>query len=187
MIDRSHALPLTRQAEVLKLSRSSLYYQPRPVSPADLAIMRRIDALHLDHPFAGSRMLRDLLGGEGVEIGRQRVATMMKRMGIEAIYRRANTSKATPGNKIYPYLLRGLTVDRADQVWAMDITYIPMARGFVYLAVVLALRQAQGEVVQPTGSGVAGLDRHGGRLLPRSRRGGDRPARQAGHLQHRSG
>jgi putative transposase len=127
MIDRTHALPLTRQAEVLKLSRSSLYYEPRPVSPADLAIMRRIDALHLDHPFAGSRMLRDLLGGEGVEIGRQRVATMMKRMGIEAIYRRPNTSKATPGNKIYPYLLRGLTVGRADQMWAMDITYIPMA------------------------------------------------------------
>jgi putative transposase len=137
MIDRSHDLPLRRQAEVLKLSRSSLYYRPRPVSPADLAIMRRIDELHLDHPFAGSRMLRDLLDGEGVAIGRQRVITMMRRMRIEAIYRRPNTSKATPGNKIHPYLLRGLTVDRPDQVWAMDITYIPMARGFVYLAVVL--------------------------------------------------
>ncbi len=137
MIDRSHDLPLRRQAEVLKLSRSSLYYRPRPVSPTDLAIMRRIDELHLEHPFAGSRMLRDLLDGEGVEIGRQRVITMMRRMGIEAIYRRPNTSKATPGNKIHPYLLRGLTVDRPDQVWAMDITYIPMARGFVYLAVVL--------------------------------------------------
>jgi putative transposase len=137
MIDRSHDLPLRRQAEVLKLSRSSLYYQPRPVSPADLGIMRRIDELHLEHPFAGSRMLRDLLHGEGIETGRQRVITMMRRMGIEALYRRPNTSKATPGNKIYPYLLRGLTVDRPDQVWAMDITYIPMARGFVYLAVVL--------------------------------------------------
>jgi putative transposase len=137
MIDRTHALPLTRQAEVLKLSRGSLYYQPRPVSPADLAIMRRIDELHLDYPFAGSRMLRDLLDGEGVEIGRQRVITMMRRMGIEAIYRRPNTSKATPGNKIYPYLLRGVTVDRPNQVWAMDITYIPMARGFVYLAAVI--------------------------------------------------
>ena len=137
MIDRSHALPLTRQAEILKLSRSSLYYQPRPVSPADLGIMRRIGELHLDHPFAGSRMLRDLLGGEGVEIGRQRVATMMRRMGIEAIYRRPNTSKATPGNKIHPYLLRGLVIDRPDRVWAMDITYIPMARGFVYLAAVI--------------------------------------------------
>ncbi len=137
MIDRTHALPLARRAEVLKLSRSGVYYQPRPVSPMDLAVMRRIDELHLDYPFAGSRMLRDLLNGEGVVIGRQRVATMMKRMGIEAIYRRPNTSKATPGNKIYPYLLRGLAVDRSDQVWAMDITYIPMARGFVYLAVVL--------------------------------------------------
>jgi putative transposase len=137
MIDRTHALPLTRQAEVLRLSRGSLYYQPRPVSPADLAIMRRIDELHLDYPFAGSRMLRDLLGGEGVEIGRQRVITMMRRMGIEAIYRRPNTSKTTPGNKIYPYLLRGVEVDRPNQVWAMDITYIPMARGFVYLAAVI--------------------------------------------------
>jgi putative transposase len=137
MIDRTHALPVKRQAEVLKLSRSSVYYRPRPVSPADLTIMRRIDELHLDYPFAGSRMLRDLLAGEGIAIGRQRVATMMRRMGIEAIYRRPSTSKAAPGSKIYPYLLRGLTVDRADQVWAMDITYIPMARGFVYLAVVL--------------------------------------------------
>jgi putative transposase len=137
MIDRSHALPVKRQAEVLKLSRSSVYYRPRPVSAADLAIMRRIDELHLEHPFAGSRMLRDLLHDEGAEIGRQHVITLMRRMGIEAIYRRPNTSKATPGNKIYPYLLRGLVVDRANQVWAMDITYIPMARGFVYLAVVL--------------------------------------------------
>jgi putative transposase len=137
MIDRSHDLPLRRQAQLLKLSRSSLYYEPRPVPSADLAIMRRIDELHLEYPFAGSRMLRDLLDGEGVEIGRQHVITMMRRMGIEAIYRRPNTSKAAPGNKIYPYLLRGLVVDRPDQVWAMDITYIPMARGFVYLAVVL--------------------------------------------------
>ena len=137
MIDREHALPLTRQAEVLKLSRSGLYYRPRPVSPADLAVMRRIDELHLDYPFAGSRMLRDLLRGEGVAIGRQRVATMMKRMGIEAIYRRPNTSKPAPGHKIYPYLLRAVAVERPNQVWAMDITYIPMARGFVYLAAVV--------------------------------------------------
>ena len=116
MIDRTHDLPLTRQAKVLKLSRSSLYYRPRPVSLADLAIMRRIDELHLDHPFAGSRMLRDLLRGEDIEIGRDRVRTMMKRMEIEAIYRRPSTSKATPGNKIYPYLLRGLVIDRPDQV-----------------------------------------------------------------------
>jgi len=137
MIDREHELPLTRQAEVLKLSRSSLYYRPRPVAPADLAVMRRIDELHLDYPFAGSRMLRDLLRGEGVAIGRGRVATMMKRMGIEAIYRRPSTSKPAPGHKIYPYLLRKLAVERPNQVWAMDITYIAMARGFVYLAAVV--------------------------------------------------
>jgi putative transposase len=137
MIDRSHDLPLTRQAQILKLSRSSLYYQPRPVSAEDLAIMRRIDELHLQHPFAGSRMLRDLLRGEGVQIGRQRVITMMRRMGIEAIYRRPNTSKPAPGHRIYPYLLRDLTVSRPNQAWAMDITYIPMARGFVYLAAVI--------------------------------------------------
>jgi putative transposase len=137
MIDRSHELPLTRQAQVLKLSRSSLYYQPRQVSAADLAIMRRMDELHLDYPFAGSRMLRDLLRGEGVAIGRAHVITLMKRMRIEAIYRRPNTSKPAPGHKIHPYLLRGLTVDRPDQVWAMDISYIPMKRGFVYLAAVI--------------------------------------------------
>jgi putative transposase len=119
------------------LSRSSVYYRPRPVSPADLAIMRRIDELHLEYPFAGSRMLRDLLRGEGIQTGRQRVARMMKRMGIEALYRRPNTSKPAPGHKIYPYLLHGLAVRRVNQVWAMDITYIPMARGFVYLAAVV--------------------------------------------------
>lgn len=137
MIDRDHILPLTRQAEILKLSRSGLYYRSRPVSPANLAIMRRIDELHLDYPFAGSRMLRDLLRGEGIEIGRDHVVSMMKHMGIEAIYRRPNTSKPIPGHKIYPYLLRNLPVTRPNQVWAMDITYIPMARGFVYLAAVV--------------------------------------------------
>jgi putative transposase len=137
MIDRGHELALARQAKLLKLSRSSVYYRPRSVSPGDLAIMRRIDELHLEYPFAGSRMLRDLLRGEGIESGRQRVARMMKRMGIEALYRRPNTSKPAPGHKIYPYLLRGLAVTRPNQVWAMDITYIPMARGFVYLAAVV--------------------------------------------------
>ena len=137
MIDRGHGLPLGRQADLLQLSRSSLYYEPRPVPAEELAIMRRIDALHLDYPFAGSRMLRDLLRGEGVAIGRALVATMMRRMGIEALYRRPNTSKPAPGHRIYPYLLRGLAVERANQVWAMDITYIPMARGFVYLAAVV--------------------------------------------------
>jgi putative transposase len=137
MIDRSHELPLTRQADLLRLGRSSLYYEPRPVPEAELAIMRRIDALHLDYPFAGSRMLRDLLRGEGVVVGREMVRAMMRRMCIEALYRRPNTSKPCPGHRIYPYLLRGLAVERPNQVWAMDITYIPMARGFVYLAAVV--------------------------------------------------
>jgi putative transposase len=137
MIDRSHDLPLARQAALLRLSRSQLYYEPRPVPAAELAIMRRIDALHLDYPFAGSRMLRDLLRGEGVVIGRDLVRTMMRRMCIEALYRRPNTSKPAPGHKIYPYLLGGLAVERPNQVWAMDITYIPMAHGFVYLAAVM--------------------------------------------------
>lgn len=137
MIDRSHELSVTRQAKLLDLSRSGLYYSPRPVSPADLAIMRRMDELHLEYPFAGSRLLRDLLHGEGIEVGRDRVSTMMKRMEIEAIYRRPNTSKPAPGHRIYPYLLRGVTIERSNQVWAMDITYIPMARGFVFLAAVL--------------------------------------------------
>jgi putative transposase len=137
MIDRSHELPIASQARALNISRSGVYYRPRAVPAADLAIMRRMDELHLDFPFAGSRMLRDLLSAEGVAIGRRHVATLMKRMGIEAVYRRPNTSKPAPGHEIYPYLLRDLPVTRPDQVWAMDITYVPMARGFVYLAAVI--------------------------------------------------
>ena len=187
MINREHDLPITKQAQVLRISRGSVYYLTRPMPEADLAIMRRLDRLHLEFPFAGSRMLQGLLVAEGCKIGRRHVKTLMQRMGIEALYRRPRTTKPEPGHKIYPYLLRGAAITRPNQVWAMDITYIPMARGFVYLAAVIALRQAQGEVVQPPGPGLAGLDRHGGRLLPRSRRGGDLPARHAGHLQHRSG
>jgi putative transposase len=134
MIDRSHDLPLSRQADELGISRGNLYYQPQPVSAADLALMRRIDELHLAYPFAGSRMLRDLLIAEGFKVGRLHVSTLMKRMGLEALYRKPNTSKPAPGHQVYPYLLRKLPVTRPNQVWAMDITYIPMARGFVYLA-----------------------------------------------------
>ncbi len=137
MIDRGHELPLSRQAALLRLGRSSLYYAPRPVPAGELAVMRRIDELHLNYPFAGSRMLRDLLRAEDIVIGREKVATLMRRMGVEAVYRRPNTSKPAPGHKIYPYLLRGKLIDRPNQVWAMDITYIPMARGFVYLAAVV--------------------------------------------------
>ena len=137
MIDRAHDLPIGQQAKVLNISRGSVYYLPRPVSASDLALMRRIDELHLEFPFAGSRMLRGLLAAEGSKVGRRHVKTLMRRMGIEALYRRPRTTKPEPGHKIYPYLLRGLEIARPNQVWAMDITYIPMARGFVYLAVVL--------------------------------------------------
>jgi putative transposase len=137
MIDREHDLPITKQAEALNISRGSVYYLPCPVSAVDLALMRRIDELHLEFPFAGSRMLRGLLAADGCKTGRRHVKTLMKRMGIEALYRRPRTTKPEPGHKIYPYLLRGIEITRPNQVWAMDITYIPMARGFVYLAVVL--------------------------------------------------
>jgi putative transposase len=137
MIDRSHALPLSRQAKELGVSRGSIYYQPQPVSAADLTLMRRMDELHLEFPFAGSRMLRDLLVAEGFTVGRLHVSTLMKRMGLEALYRKPTTSKPAPGHQVYPYLLRKLSVTRPNQVWAMDITYIPMARGFVYLAAVV--------------------------------------------------
>jgi putative transposase len=136
MIDPEHDLPIQKQAEALDISRSSVYYQPRPVSDSDLWLLRRIDQLHLDYPFAGSRMLRDLLSQQGLEVGRRHVRTLMRKMGIEAIYRRPNTPKPAPGHKIYPYRLRGMAIAR-PKVWAMDITYIPMARGFVYLAAVV--------------------------------------------------
>jgi putative transposase len=137
MIMRDHELSITKQAKALRISRGSVYYLPRPVSATDLEIMRLLDRLHLDFPFAGSRMLRDLLAAEGCKVGRRHVKTLMKRMGIEALYRRPRTTKPEPAHKIYPYLLRGMEIVRPNQVWAMDITYIPMARGFVYLAVVL--------------------------------------------------
>jgi putative transposase len=137
MIDRAHDLPISKQAKALNISRGSVYYLPQPVSAIDLAIMRRLDRLHLEFPFAGARMLRGLLVGEGCKIGRRHVKTLMRRMGIEALYRRPRTTKPKPGHKIYPYLLRGIAITRPNQVWAMDITYIPMERGFVYLAVVL--------------------------------------------------
>ena len=137
MIDPEHDLPIQRQAEVLEISRSSVYYQPRPVSQSELWLMRRIDELHLNYPFAGSRMLRDLLWQQGLTVGRRHIRTLMRKMAIEAIYRRPNTSKPAPGHRIYPYLLRGMSITRPNQVWAMDITYIPMARGFIYLAAVV--------------------------------------------------
>jgi putative transposase len=146
MIDRKHDLPIVRQCEILRLSRSTAYYAPEPTSPSDLALMRRIDELHLEHPFAGSRMLRDLLRLEGQQVGRKHVRTLMKKMGVEAIYRKPNLSKRHDAHLIYPYLLRDLVIDRPNQAWATDITYapqevplgdIPMRRGFVYLIAVI--------------------------------------------------
>ena len=137
MIDRQHALPIKRQAELVGISRGTIYYQPEPVSESDLALMRRLDALHLEHPFAGSRMLRDLLRRAGIAVGRRHVGTLMRRMGIEALYRKPNTSRKHPAHPVFPYLLRELQIVRPNQVWALDMTYIPMARGWVYLVAVL--------------------------------------------------
>ena len=137
MIDATHDLPICRQAELLQVSRSNVYYLPRPASEADLAVMRRIDELHLNYPFAGARMLRDMLNREGIQIGRKHVATLMGKMGIAAIYRKRNTSAPHPKHPVYPYLLKNLTIDRPNHVWATDITYIPMRRGFVYLVATL--------------------------------------------------
>ncbi len=136
MIGRTHDFPIARQAKALNISRGAVYCKPRPVPAQDLKIMRRLDELHLEHPFMGARMLRDMLNRAGVSIGRRHAATPMKRMGIEAVYRRPDTSKPAPGHKIYPYLLRGLKIEKPNQVWAVDITCIPMARGFVYLAAI---------------------------------------------------
>jgi putative transposase len=137
MIDRQHALSVSKQAEMVGIARSTVYYLPRPVPLGDLALMAKIDRLHTEFPFAGSRMLRRLLAINGSKVGRRHVKTLVQRMGIEALYRKPRTTKPEPGHTIYPYLLRGLAVTKPDQVWAMDITYIPMARGFVYLVVVL--------------------------------------------------
>ena len=137
MIDRTHPLPITRQAQIVNISRGSVYYQSEPISDADLKLMRRIDELHLELPFAGARMLRDLLRTESFVVGRKHMTTLMRRMGITALYRKPNTSKRAPGHTIWPYLLRTLAITRSNHVWAMDISFIPMARGFVYLAAVI--------------------------------------------------
>ena len=171
MIEPSHDLPVARQAKVLNLSRSSIYYRPRPVSPEDLALMRRIDELHLERPFAGARMLRDFLNREGVAVGRRHVATLMRRMGIEAIYRRRNTSKPAPGHKIYPYLLRGVKVDRPNHVWATGYHLYPEGAR-------LRLSRRRRRLVHPARAFPSGLDHDGRRLLHRSFARGHRQIRQ---------
>ncbi|PIX89318.1 MAG: hypothetical protein COZ31_02635 [Nitrospirae bacterium CG_4_10_14_3_um_filter_44_29] len=137
MIDRDHQLPLTRQSQILELSRSSLYYQAVSISDRDLELMRVIDELHMKHPYMGSRSIRDQLQDRGYQVGRQHVSTLMKKMGIAAIYRKPRLSKPHPDHKVYPYLLRGLEITRANHVWAADITYLPMARGFCYLVAIM--------------------------------------------------
>jgi putative transposase len=137
MIDREHALPVAQQVRLVGIARSSAYYSPRPVNETDLQLMRRIDELHLEFPFAGARMLARLLRREGIKVGRRHVGTLMKRMGVEALYCKPNTSRRDKQHKIWPYLLRGMAITRANQVWALDTSYIPMARGFVYLTAVV--------------------------------------------------
>ena len=146
MINRAPNLSIVRPAELLGRSRSSVYYEPEPVSPADLALMRRIDELPLQWPFMGARMLRDQLGQQGMHVGRRQVATLMRKMGLEALDRKPNTRGKHAENPVFPYLLRGLSINRPNQVWSTDITYIPMARGFVYLVAVMdwATRQGTG-------------------------------------------
>jgi putative transposase len=137
MIDQGSEPNVSRQCEILELNRTGVYYTPRPVSEEDLTLMRRIDELHLKHPFYGARRLAKQLVRDGFEVGRVHVATLMRRMGIEAIYRRPRTSIPARDSLIYPYLLGGLRIDRANQVWASDLTYLPMAHGFLYLVAIL--------------------------------------------------
>jgi putative transposase len=132
-------VPIVRQCELLDVCRSSLYYEPAPVSPADLVLMRALDEVHLKYPFLGARRLAQMLKRAGHDVGRRHVATLMRLMGIEAIYRRKRTSIPAKGHKIYPYLLGNVAIERPNQAWAADITYLPMAQGFVYLVAVLDL------------------------------------------------
>ena len=137
MISPELPLSITRQCRLLEISRSSVYYRKAPVSDLDLVLMRQIDEIHLKYPFYGSRRIRNELEDRGYRVGRGHVVTLMRKMGIEAIYRKPRTSIPHPEHKIYPYLLRGLDIDRANQVWAADITYLPMAKGFCYLAAIM--------------------------------------------------
>lgn len=133
MINRNHTLSISKQAKLIGISRGSVYYQQRPMNAEDLRLMRKIDELHLEFPFMGSRMLRDQLRRQGEQIGRKRTRSLMKRMGIEALYRKPKTSQKHPHHEVFPYLLRGKKIETANKVWALDTTYIPRAKGYVYL------------------------------------------------------
>jgi len=179
MIDRNHALPITRQAELVGISRGNVYYLPRAASEADQRLMKRIDALNLAHPFAGSRMLRDMLNREGFEVGRRHVATLMERMGIEALYRKPNTSKKHPTHKVYPYLLRELTIDRPNQVWATDHVHPDGVR--------LGLSVRDRGLGQQARAVPPGVDQHGRLVLRGSVGRGLQQVRAARDLQQRPG
>jgi putative transposase len=137
MIDRAHPMPITKQCRILELSRSSVYYQPLPLPEAELALMRRIDEIHLKLPFYGTRRIRDHLHREGYKVNRKKVQRLMHLMGISALYPKRRTSLPGRDHKIYPYLLRDLAIERPNQVWCADICYIPMARGFLYLVAIM--------------------------------------------------
>lgn len=137
MVDRKEPLPVTRQCELLALPRSTFYHAPKPVTAGELELMALIDRCHLKHPFYGSRRIRDWLADQGRLVNRKRVRRLMRTMGLTALYPKRNLSLANQAHKVYPYLLRGLVIGRPNQVWATDITYIPMAHGFVYLVAVM--------------------------------------------------
>jgi len=179
MIDRDHDLSLRHQADILQISRSSLYYVPVEISAADLELMRKIDLLHTDYPFMGARMLRDRLKALGYSVGRRHVARLMRRMGIEALYRKKRTTKRNPEHPVFPYLLRGLTIDRPNQVWAADISYIPMRRVLVSLC-----RFGLGDAPR---AGLAPVEYADDGLLHRDGARRDRRARPAGSLQYGPG
>ena len=181
LVDRDDpVLPIVAQCRLLKIARSTLYYRPAPVDPDDLAVMRRMDELYLASPFYGSRRMVAVLRREGLVINRKRVRRLMRVMGLEAIYQKPNTSRGHPDHKVYPYLLRGLIIDRPNQVWCADITYIPMARGFVYLVAVMDWfsRRVLSWRLSIT---------HGGGFLRRGGSGSDGQTWPAGDFQHRSG
>ena len=136
-IQVAHALPKTRRCALLDVSRSTAYYQPEPVSEEDLAVMRAIDEIHLRLPFFGSRRIVDELETLGHLVNRKRVQRLMRQMGLRALYPRRRSSQPGKGHKIYPYLLRGMSIEQPNQVWASDVCYLPMAKGFMYLAVIM--------------------------------------------------
>ncbi len=137
MINKEHPLPITEQCKILQISRSSVYYVPVPLSDKDRKLMRIIDEIHLEEPYFGARKIKNILTRKGYTVGRTHIRTLMRKMGIEAIYKKPRLSKPHPGHTIYPYLLRNLDITRANEVWCSDITYIPMARGFCYLVAIM--------------------------------------------------